>query len=634
VAQLPVVDIEMSEAQEDSLKQQLRDQLGPALETHEQREQKYARFKRLYKARPEHEVKNFPWPNCSNVVIPIVAISVDSIVARLMKAVLGSPNLVEAKILEGSIEGLEKDVRDWADLFFGKSGARDTCRTMFHDMAVDGDAFIKCTWSEQQRMYHAYGADGQVFAGLKTDYEGPVWHSVPAADIIRPEGWDDWKKLPWIAERLRWTWVEIRQLVDQNFLRREILETLKARQTSERQDPRQRETQRAQEVVGQQGKFHTFYEIWGKFEVPPEKNDASDNRTPDELGTVVEECILTYNHEYNVLGRAVYNPHFAKARYIVRIPYLVQPHEIDGQGVVEQSEQFQLEASTAHNQTIDAATAAIAGIVVRKSTVNMGAQEDIFPGKQLVADEPDDDVKIIHLSMGNSTLPNVEQSAAFWNEKRTGVSAYNMGVESPIAGSRATATGTTALIGEGNQRFWVSIDDMRSALEELYYLTIGLEQQMRPEGTPISASRMLQWPQGDVRSIIGLTLTLTSEKVNKDLEIQNFQLLMTVLNDYYARVMQLGGMLLNPQFPPQQKELAIKVMTAAQNLVKRFVERFDVENVDELVPGIMQATEMMGGMLGPGQMAGGAPQIPGAGAGAPPPGPPGMPPPPGGGAGI
>lgn len=623
MAQLTTVSIELGEPQETALKTQLREMLGPALEAHGKKEEKLAEFKRAYKSKPEHPVKNFPWPNCSNMVIPIVAITVDNIVARLMKAFLGAPNLVEAKILSQAAEALEKDVRDWANMFFQKSGARDVCRTMFHDMTLDGDSFLKCGWVDKQRLFRSRGADGGVFTVLKTEYEGPQWHAIPSADIVRPEGWDDWSKLPWLAERMRWTWIELREMVDSGYLRPEVLKQLNKNQASERQDPRHRVEQEAKDSPVSQGRFFEFYEIWGKFEVPAEQ--SNDTRTPDELGLVVEECIITYDYEHNVLGRAIYNPFSTKARYIVRVPFLHQPHELDGLGIAEQSLPFQVEASTSHNQSIDAATAAIAGIVVRKSTVNMGATEDIYPGKQVVVDDTDD-IAVIHLSMGNSNLPNVEQQAAFWNEKRTGVSAYNMGVESPIAGSRATATGTTALISEGNTRFWVSIDDMRFALQELLYLTIGLEQQMRPEGTPISNEKTITWPEGDVRETIGLTLSITSEKVNRDIETQNFQMLIGVLNEYYARLMQLAGMLLNPQFPEQQKQLATQVMTASQNLVKRFVERFDVENIDELVPGVMQATQMIGGMLGPGQMAGAQQGNPGALPGAPPGGPPQLPP--------
>lgn len=625
MAQLPVVPIELSPEQERELKKRLREMLGPALAAHEKREERLAEFKRAYKAKPEHEKKNFPWPGASNVVIPIVAITVDNIVARLMKAFLGTPDLVEAKILSKAFESLEKDIRDWGNMFFQKSGARDTSRTMFHDMAVDGDAFIKCGWGDKERVFRTRGSDGLVMAQIKTDYEGPIWSCIPAADVVYPEGWDEWGKLPWFAEKLRWTWVELRQMVDEGYLGENVLTELKREQATERKDPRYKVEQEANDQLESQGKFFEWLEIWGKFEVPPEPNTDA-KRTPDELGLVVEETILTYNYEHDVLGRAIYNPFASKARYVVKIPFLHQPHELAGLGVAEQSLPFQLEASTAHNQTIDAATAAIAGIVVHKSGVNLGSTEDIFPGKKIVAEDPDKDVTVIHLSMGNSTLPNVEQSAAFWSEKRTGVSAYNMGVESPVAGSRATATGTTALISEGNTRFWVSIDDMRHAIEELLYLTIGLEQQMRPKGTPIAADRVIMWPEGDVRDFLGLTLSITSEKVNKDLEIQNFQLLINVLNDYYARFMQMAGMLLNPAFPPQQKQLAVLVMTAAQNLVKRFVERFDVENIDELVPGITQATQMLGGMVGGSNPMAPSPGLgPQALPGSPPGGPPALP---------
>jgi hypothetical protein len=213
----------------------------------------------------------------------------------------------------------------------------------------------------------------------------------------------------------------------------------------------------------------------------------------------------------------------------------------------------------------------------------------------------------------------MEQQAAFYAEKSSGASSYSMGVESQIAGSRATATGTTALISEGNIRFWVSIDDARHAIQELLYLTLQLEQQFRPEGLQLPDGSTFILPQGDIRTSIGLKLTLTSESVNRDLELQNMQLLMGVLNEYYMRLMQAGAMVLNPQFPPEQKALALQVMTSSQNIVRRFVERFDIENIDQVVPNLLallqngqgQATPMAGA-LPPGPQ-GMAPRGPGQG---------------------
>jgi hypothetical protein len=178
---------------------------------------------------------------------------------------------------------------------------------------------------------------------------------------------------------------------------------------------------------------------------------------------------------------------------------------------------------------------------------------------------------------------------------------------------------------------------MRAALVDLLYLTLQLEQQLRPEGTPITEDRALQLPQGDLRESFGLRLHISSEKVNRDIEVQNFQVLIQVLNEYYMRLMQAAGMILNPQFPPPMKMLSIQVMMASANVVKRFVERFDVENVDELVPMMDQALQLIqaaGGMSGPGNMAPNAGALPPSGGGVPPSGPAGMLPPPGGSVGF
>jgi len=269
-----------------------------------------------------------------------------------------------------------------------------------------------------------------------------------------------------------------------------------------------------------------------------------------------------------------------------RIPYLVQAHELHGVGAAEQALSGQIEASTIHNQVIDAATAANGGITVIGPETNMGNRETVHPGK-VIRDPNPDKIRILHLAEASPTLTNMIDSVIRMTETRTGVSAYHLGMESSIVGSQATATGTTALINEGNNRFWVSIDDMRDALVEVLYLTIQLVQQMQPEGVKISDDRTVVFPKGDVRTAIGLKLNMASESLNRDVELQNMQVLMAVLNEYYMRLMNASAMIFNPQMPEEQKQVAIQIMTSAQDIVKRFVERFPVENVETIVPNIL-----------------------------------------------
>ena len=628
---LEPVELQLDEDQLSALVEDVDTQLSAALEAHRLRERKLNELHTAYSARPEKEKKDFPWPGASNIVIPIVPITVDTIVARLMRSFLGTKDPIEAIIKSPTAEHLEKDLRDWGSMFLDKSGARDTCRNVFHDMTVDGDAFVKVAWDSVERIVHTYAPDGSVNATEIIDYEGPVWYSIPAADLIRPVGYDDWKQLPWIAHRLRFNYAELKRLERRGMYH--DVDALKLFMGG-REDARYKQQERDTRIRGQMPVgIVELYEFWGYFEIP---------RTSDDEDVDFAEMILTYSPDTHRFHREIYNPFFGTARHIVRIPYLLIPHQLDGLGAAEQSLPFQREASTAHNQSIDAATAAIAPIVVVKPGSNFQSGEDIYPGRKIELDDPQRDINIIHFFEGNSSLPNVERQSSFWAEKRTGVSAYNMGVESPVAGSRATATGTTALINEGNQRFWVSIDDMRDSIVQLLYLTLQMEQQLRPEGTPISADRIMQLPQADLREMFGLRLQVTSEKVNRDLEIQNMQILIAALNDYYARLMQAGALIVNPQFPPAQKVLALQVMTAAQGLIKRLVERFDIENIEEIVPGLQEALMMMQqvqqqqgpqGPQGPGGPPGGPGNVGGPAAGGPagvrqlPPGGPGAMPP-------
>jgi hypothetical protein len=582
MAQIVAPKIELTEEQESRLLADVNAMLTDALGVHSKREEHLAGLLKAYKRVPEHTQKDFPWPGASNVVVPLVQIVVDAIVARLMKSVFGVKQQFEVEVKSPKWEPMEKDIRDWCEFFFSVSGSRDRLRGIFYDLALYGEAIVKPMWVEKKRIMHQYDDTGQMVENEVLDYEGPVWHTPAPADIIDPHGFDDWDTLPWVAERLRFTkGTLIRDAEDLGYEHiDEIIQHAKPREdvrykTSAEVQHKDGETQNPDWPI-------VLYEIWGFLEIPIAYEGAEGPK--DE--TKWCEVILTYNVEADVFVKKVYNPFFGRARFLRKIPYLVQAHEVHGLGAAEQALPFQIQASTVHNQIIDAATAANGGITVASPESNIGAGERVHPGKTIVDPNPEK-VRILHLAEASSTLQNMLPQIIRLAETSTGVSAYHLGMESAIVGSQATATGTTALINEGNQRFWVSIDDMRDALVEVLYLTIQLVQQMSPEGVKISEDRTIVFPQGDVRSAIGLKLNMASEALNKDVELQNLQVLMAVLNEYYARLMNAAAMIFNPQFPQEQKSAAIQIMTSAHDIVKRFVERFSVENVDTIVPNIL-----------------------------------------------
>jgi hypothetical protein len=620
---IQAIPVELESSQEAAILTYLHKEIGSALEAHRPREVFLADLLRAYKAQPEVETKNFPWPGASNVVVPYVAISVDAVAARLQRSILGAKDPVEAhlsgltpfQMSNGKPLG-DKDIRDWVKHFLENSGASDKLRSVFFDVSLNGDGFVKPIWVEESETYHGYDDGGNVVEVPVPGYTGVKWHVAPGADVITPRGFDNWSQLPWFAHRLRFSWSELKRgELDGTF---QDVDAVK-HTGKKRDDERHKVTNESERIIEETQDIYDLFEVHGLFEIPPGTAPTATDATAPAEGSddkeqppLFQELILLYSHTARKLIRKIYNPFFGRARHFVKIPYLVQSHQMYSLGVAEMSLPFQKEASTAHNQVIDAATAANAGIIVTTPDTNIGRNEEIYPGKHVKVENPGKDFAIYHLSEPSGNLANVEERAAFLMEKRTGVSVYNLGMESATVGSRATATGTTALITEGNIRFWVSIDDMRKAIEELLYLTVQQEQQFRPQGYEWAPGRYIQFPPGDPRVTLGLSLKLSSESVNRDLEIQQLQVLIQVLNDYYGRVNQAAAILFNPMFPPQQKMVIVQIMNAAGIIIKKFVERFDIENLDEVVPTIMTAMQNIGNAMG---MMGGGGMQPGMGGG-------------------
>lgn len=577
---LEVRPLQLTPEEETALAARVQVELSQAVAAHAKREDLYAKWLRAYKAYPESATKNFPWAGASNIVVPLVAITADALVARLHKALMASKDFAEVQIKNPQWEAIEADLREWINWFVRSSGARDRLRTAFFDCVLHGDAYIKPLWVDEVTKYHAYDASGEIVEQEIPLYSGVRWHVIAPDDFVPPIGYDELGQLPWYAQRLRYTWAELLQ-AEKDGVYFDV-ERLRAHK-SPRDEPRFKEVMKAAHTEGEAPSMYTLYEITGLWEV-----------REDEF----QEVILTYSLDANVFVRLVFNPYFGKSRHIAKIPFLAQAHEFYSVGVAEQVLPFQIEASTAHNQVIDAATAANAGLVVCTPEANFGANEEIYPGKRIVTDKPREDVTVIHLSEPSRALGGLEQQAAYLAEKRSGVSSYNMGLESTVVGSQATATGTTATIAEGNIRFWLSIDDLRHAVQELLYLTLQQIQQFAPEGMQYEG-KTLVLPPGDPRISVGIKITLTNESANRDVELQNMQLLMGVLDGYYMKLNQLMAVLLNPQFPPPMKLVANAVMEASSNIVKRFVERFDIENIDQVVPNLQSI--FGGGPNGPGQ---------------------------------
>jgi hypothetical protein len=389
-------DLALDEMQAAKLRTYVHRELSLAVDNHKKRQDLLAEYLHAYKALPEFETKNFPWPNASNVVVPVVPITVDTVASRLQRAFFGAKDPIEAHqntatpfmmtvppdpmaapgTQMGDIQKPleDKDIRDWARWFLTQSGAQDRLRTIFIDMPLYGDAFCAPQWVEEKRVYHAYGATGEVVSQEVPGYVGVRWNIASCTDVFWPTGYDEWQQLPWFALRLRYSKAELHKFVAQGAFKQEDVDTLKPRM---REDKARQVQKKAEHLTDGSNEIYELYELRGMFELAA---------TDPTVAPTYEEVVLTYSLDGGKMLRAIYNPYFGKSRHFVKIPYLVQPHEIVSVGAAEQSLPFQREATTAHNQVIDAGTAANAGITILSTNVDLKPNEEIHPGKTLFTD--------------------------------------------------------------------------------------------------------------------------------------------------------------------------------------------------------------------------------------------------------
>src|SRR5262245_29340598 len=192
--ELQVREIELDEKAEQRLLAVVEESVRKAVEGYRSRQELYVEYRRGYKAVPKDKTKNFPWPNASNVVIPVIGMMCDAVVARLTRAMMGAKDFCEVEIKSKQWEvisvpdqqtgqprtvNLENEIRDWINQFMAMSNSRDRVRTLLADVTLYGEGFVLPRWVDEKRMYHTYDTAGNVIELPVPEYSGVRW-DIPA----------------------------------------------------------------------------------------------------------------------------------------------------------------------------------------------------------------------------------------------------------------------------------------------------------------------------------------------------------------------------------------------------------------------------------------------------------------------
>lgn len=561
-------------------------------------ERELAEYEKLYEAIPDQKVRTEPWTGACNLVVPVIATTVDAVLARMLNAVFGGPDLWIGMPKAPGWVDLAEPLGRWMN-WVGKDvmGMYQVCQSWFLGCIKTGTGVLKLPWERRLRNVMYQDADG-----LKQEtillHDGPLPVNVPLSDFFFSNDAVTTKSIQnceWIGHRTSMTKKQLKEAeASQKFM--DVDKILDFKRTSADLVEEQIEENTKMEVS--QRNDYEIWEIWASYDV-------------DGDG-VLEEIVFTLNLDARVALSAVYNFYRHQERPFHLIRYMPRDNALLGIGICQMLKDIQEEITTIHRQRIDNGTIANTRAWKRRKGVVLGSEE-IYPGAFLDVDEMDD---ISELKLGDiypSQLAEELHSNAI-GEKRTGISDYSHGRESAAIGSHATATSTLALIQEGNKRFLMTIKDIREALGDIAHQVIMLYQQFAPDSTVMyelfseKEKRIVQeyfkLPQDLSRASVLIDVPALSETANKDILRQSYMMLMQMAQQVYGGLFQAFQIILAPQTPDPMKELALHGAKTGSKLWERVLESFDFKDADTFSPdvevmlGLAAGLEMTNGGIG------------------------------------
>jgi hypothetical protein len=562
--------------------------------------------------------KTIPYEGAAREVTPVMAMAVDPIHARLDTGIFKQDPVFALKGLKRSILKYIPALSQFIDY---QQKHRLKLREVYNPRLMEntklGTMVLKTIFDREETPITGYvvNDDGEwkVKKRKILRYSGPKVFGLSLGDFFFPPNYQRLQDCPIVMERIRTTYLALKvaeandkvvgvdKIKDQATHERTVLEDERARQTGH------------EDAIRQQDDL-VVYEIWCKY-------DIDDDGLPEPL-------VVTYHKNTQTILQLRYNWYDHGEYPHTVIPYTITNDSLYGMGIGEMVLPFQ-EALTAWDQMArdNAYIANIRMFIVKKGSA-IEEVPRLYPGRCFFVDDPKSD--FVPFGSGEiypSTLTE-RQNLFGLVEKRTGVSDYLTGRESPIIGSRATATSTLALIQEGTRRVEEVLENIRAGSAEVLmrcmqiWMQYGVDEidemvfeddpgfeSDEPSTVDLLREFFTTVKPENLNGAIAIDLAATdasgSRQAMQQLQLQIIQIMMT----YLEKVLEAGSLALQAKDQmPEFVEMVKDVMTKARNMFKDLLQKYDVRNPEDYLPDIedfldggqgIQATAGPNGVGGP-----------------------------------
>lgn len=586
-------------------------------------ENAWVRWEQVYRARPADERKNFPFDGASNLVVPVAAADVDTLYSRLMGLLFEPPSLWSVNAQRPELvdfAAATNEFLQWAQENEIKP-YRDVGNWLI-ELHKLGTGVLKQRYTrEMKKVYEWREMDQgnwqqQAVIMLK---DNPNLNHVRLNDFYIPAGFPRIQQAPWVAERIRLTWMQYMNRVKAGIYSGG--EQLSAWAFNPSINSIQQQFDDISHYRASVNTQMEFFEFWLDFDID---GDGWD-----------EALVCTVHLESETYVRLDFNPFFNQEKPYSAGCFMRDVNSFYGIGLGEMLDQFQEEITAMHNQRIDNGTVTNSSMwAIRKDNTHIKVKEPIYVGKIWRLNDPSKDIVRLPMGDGGQLSSSINNEAATRQEaqRRTGVNDYVQANASPEIGYGAAYT-TQQMLLSSSKRFGETLREVRDTLAESGTRILELYQQFNPRGKAFVAlgqkdgmlvDVILRMPLDLIRKGLRVSVTAIDANNSKDAQIRTTTIVFQQLSQFYQNYLTMLSYVANPQMPPAMKQVAMQAAEGSSVLMRRLLELYGIQDYDRMLPelnggvnaqqqqlaniaAVLQSASMGGGSQALGGGIGGAP---------------------------
>lgn len=591
-------EIVLSSETEQRLIFYLREELIRHYFEREQMIEELKMWQNQYWAKPVQERRTFPFRGAANIIVPITAIAVETIHARIMTQLWAVKPFIAWHARGPLGADIEKPAENWFDYELNHNIKiyRPLSNTVLE--GVKFGTMIGKTGYENitRKAIRPVGEDREEEVTV-TIRRGATYDYVSQSRLLFSFTFRNPQLDPWIGEEHSNTPARIKVMEESGFFRKGTYEALYAwvQQATIGTPPAlarhyEREQEREEQRESHWPRRLDWTEVWAAFDVD------GDGRE--------EDIVVHFHYPSLTIMSCRYNWYEDLHK-----PYRVGVYqEVEGRwrgiGICKMNEQFQREITTMHRQRLDNATMANMRMIKVHKLSGYGPNEPVFPGKMWFLEDMEHLEPIQMMEVYQSAFAN-EQATLIFSQQRTKVNESMMGM--PQQGTPGTATAELSRVQEGNKSFDYIMKNVKVFVGEISADLLANTIQFGPRHREIfqyveggdRLAILFQLPLPLIRDSIVFEIAATSQQQNRIVDRQNWVQIATLLQQYYTGMLQLAAA--NPQLIPI---ILNKAMLGATEALKQILETFDVRNINRIavteIEGLINATQAGSVPLGAG----------------------------------